>query len=60
MLEISFVPVENLVYLDETGVNLHQSKNYGYSPINEKAYKIVNGNRGQNISCMVVIKKLEF
>jgi len=54
---INFIPVENLVFLDETGVNMHQSRNYGYSPINEKACKIVNANRGQNISCMVAIKK---
>ena len=52
---ISFVPVNSLVFLDETGVNLHHTRNYGYSPINEKAVKTIRANRGQNISCMVSI-----
>lgn len=53
---IEYLPNENLVFLDETGCNLHITRNYGYSPLNTKAYKVVRGNRGQNISCMVAIK----
>jgi len=43
---ISFVPVNSLVFLDETGVNLHHTRNYGYSPINEKAVKAIRDNLG--------------
>jgi hypothetical protein len=46
----------NLVFLDETGVNLHHSRNYGYSPKNAKAVKVFKGNRGRNVSCLVAIK----
>ncbi|KAF7687103.1 hypothetical protein CDIK_3060 [Cucumispora dikerogammari] len=35
---------------------MHYSKNYGYSPKNSKAIKVVKKNRGQNISSLVVIK----
>lgn len=55
---LSFVPDENLVFLDETGVNLHQSRNYGYSPKNCKAVKVVKSNKTTNISCMVPLKKM--
>jgi hypothetical protein len=53
---ITFVANERLVFLDETGYNLHITRNYGYSPKNVKAFKIVKGNRGKNVSCMVAIK----
>lgn len=53
---IEFICDSNFVFLDETGCNLHITRNYGYSPVNTKAYKVVKGNRGQNISCMVAIK----
>ncbi|KAG0434020.1 hypothetical protein DMUE_5331 [Dictyocoela muelleri] len=55
--EIEFMNDDNLVFLDETGINLNQSRNYGYSPKNCKAVKIVKNSRGKNISCMVAIKK---
>jgi len=31
--EVQFIANSNLVFLDETGLNLHQMRNYGYSPI---------------------------
>ncbi|KAF7693640.1 hypothetical protein CDIK_2227 [Cucumispora dikerogammari] len=43
--------------MDQTGANLHYSRNYGYSPKNSKAIKVVKANRKQNISSLVVIKK---
>ena len=55
--DVQFIPNENLVFLDETGLNLHQTRNYGYSPKNVKAYKVVRGSRGKNISCMLAIKQ---
>ena len=44
-----------LVFLGETGINLHRTRNEGYSSKNMKAYKIVKENRGMNFSCMVLI-----
>ncbi|KAF7699512.1 hypothetical protein CDIK_1226 [Cucumispora dikerogammari] len=38
---INQVDDERLVFLDETGVNLHHSRNYGYSPKNSKAIWVV-------------------
>ncbi|KAG0441634.1 hypothetical protein DMUE_0898 [Dictyocoela muelleri] len=55
--EIQFISDDNLVFLDETGINLKQSRNYGYSPKNTKAVKIVKNSRGKNVSCMIAIKK---
>ncbi|KAG0442027.1 hypothetical protein DMUE_0601 [Dictyocoela muelleri] len=52
-----FISYDNLVFLDETGINLNQSRNYNYSPKNTKAVKIVKNSRGKNVSCMVAIKK---
>ena len=57
--EMQFISNDNLVFLDETGLNLHQTRNYGYSPKNAKAYKVVKGGRGKNISCLLAIKKRE-
>ena len=54
---INFVPDNNLIFLDETAVNQHQRRNYGYSHKNRKAFKIVKSNKGTNISCIVAIKK---
>lgn len=47
---------ENLIFLDECGFNRHTSRAYGYSPVNQKAVKFVNGNRGNNISLLCMIK----
>ncbi|KAF7685053.1 hypothetical protein CDIK_4198 [Cucumispora dikerogammari] len=47
--------VERLVFLDETGFNLHTSVNYGYSPVNTKAYSAVRANRGTNQSLMCAV-----
>ncbi|KAG0434514.1 hypothetical protein DMUE_5152 [Dictyocoela muelleri] len=55
--EMQFISDDNLVFLDETGINLNRSRNYGYSPKNTKAVKIVKNSRGKNVSCMVAIKK---
>lgn len=49
------VRLDKLVFLDETGFNLHSSKTYGYSLINTKAVMTVPTNRGQNISVLAAI-----
>ncbi|KAG0431386.1 hypothetical protein DMUE_5568 [Dictyocoela muelleri] len=43
---------EELLFLDESGFNLHLSPKYGYSPKNSKAYTIVSNSKGCNVSFM--------
>jgi arginine repressor len=45
--EVQFISNENFVFLDETGVNLNQCMNYGYSPKKVRAHRIFRGNRGK-------------
>ena len=45
----------NLLYLDETGFNLHTSRKFGYSPKNIPAFTLVPANRGRNISLLAII-----
>jgi len=47
--------LNHLVYLDETGFNLHTSTNYGYSHKNMKAFAMFPANKGVNISLMAAI-----
>jgi transposase len=46
---------ERLIFLDETGINLHTSKFYGYSPMSMDAIKNIRGDRGRNISTLAAI-----
>ena len=55
--DIENFDVSKLVYLDETGFNLHTSSKYGYSEKNTKAYLTVPANKGINISLMCAINK---
>ena len=52
---ISNVLDQNLVFLDETGFNLHTRQKYGYSLKNTKCFVTVPANRGSNISLMTAI-----
>ena len=54
-LSLSAIRQESLIYIDETGFNLHTSWNYGYSPLNTKAYINVPSNRGTNVSLLCAI-----
>jgi len=49
------ITLDRLVFLDETGFNLHSSQNYGYSMKNTKAFISVQANRGINQSLMCAI-----
>ncbi len=49
------IPDDRLVFLDETGFNLHTSMYYGYSFKNSKAFKTVPANRGRNVSVLCAI-----
>jgi len=44
-----------IVFLDESGFNLHAGIHYGYSPINTDAYQIVPASRGRNISLIALL-----
>ncbi|KAF7690778.1 hypothetical protein CDIK_2641 [Cucumispora dikerogammari] len=44
-----------LVFLDETGFNLHTSDNYSHLAVNTKVFQTVQTNRGINISLMCAI-----
>ena len=48
---------DNLICLDEFGVNGHCVCSYGYSPKNSKAVTSLNANRGRNVSALVAISK---
>lgn len=48
---------DDLIFLDETGFNLHSKSNYGYSLKNVKCFVTKKANRGTNVSVMVAISK---
>ena len=54
-IEMESIPLSRMVFLDETGFNLHTAQHYGYSPKNTKAYAMVKANRGINESLMCAI-----
>lgn len=46
-----------ILFLDESGFNLHTSTKYGYSPIDTDAVKLVPANRGKNVSLLMIISE---
>ncbi|KAF7685537.1 hypothetical protein CDIK_3714 [Cucumispora dikerogammari] len=53
--EMNNIPIDKLIYLDESGFNLHTTQNYVYSPKNTKAYVTVPAKKRQNVSLMSTI-----
>jgi transposase len=51
----SLISDNRLVYIDETGFNLHVSSTHGYSPSGQPAVLMVQANRGQNMTAIVAI-----
>ncbi|KAG0425218.1 Transposable element Tc3 transposase, partial [Dictyocoela muelleri] len=47
-----------IIYVDETGFNLHSYQNMGYSPINTKCFITVPNSKGVNISVLCAITTL--
>lgn len=45
----------DLIYLDETGFNLHTTRSYGYSPINSPARITVKSSKGKNVTLLALI-----
>ena len=52
---MSSISDEEIIYVDETGFNLHTSSNYGYSPVNEKPFRMVTAAKGLNASLLCTI-----
>uniref|UniRef100_A0A0K0FSR0 DDE_3 domain-containing protein n=1 Tax=Strongyloides venezuelensis TaxID=75913 RepID=A0A0K0FSR0_STRVS len=46
------IPDHYLLFLDETGFNLHTTTNNGYSSVNINAYRLFPANRQRNVSLM--------
>lgn len=53
--DISRIPIDNLIFLDESGFNNHLTRSYGYSMLNTSAYVNVPANKGVNRSLMCAI-----
>jgi len=53
--ELKLYSNSRLIYLDESGFNLHSRAFYGYSPVNSDAHAIVPANRGRNISLIALL-----
>jgi transposase len=53
--DVSRFPLENLVFLDETGFSNHTTRSYGYSPVNTPAIITLPANRGVNRSCLLMM-----
>lgn len=52
--EISQLPNHNLMFCDESGLNLHSSvRGYGWAPSGQRASTVVESNRGTNLSVIV-------
>ncbi|KAF7686015.1 Histone-lysine N-methyltransferase SETMAR [Cucumispora dikerogammari] len=45
----------NILFLDESGFNLHTSSNYGYAEVNQDSVSYQPNSRGKNISLCAVI-----
>jgi len=53
--KVNKIPDANIIFLDETGINLHNKKSYGYSMKNTKCFLTLPANRGKNNSVMMAI-----
>ena len=53
--EMHSVRNSRILFLDETGFNLHTKNNYGYSPKNVNAVCMVPANRGRNVSVLSLL-----
>ncbi|KAG0438894.1 hypothetical protein DMUE_2809 [Dictyocoela muelleri] len=52
---INNISDNDLIFLDESGFNLHLTPNYGYSQKNTKAYTTVPNSKGTNVSFLCTI-----
>ncbi|KAG0434043.1 hypothetical protein DMUE_5326 [Dictyocoela muelleri] len=52
---IENIPNDKIIYIDESGFNLHLAQNYGYSKKNTKASISVPNSKGQNVSFLCAI-----
>ena len=54
-VRMNALPNNELLYMDETGFNLHSNNNYGYSLVNVDAIRHVPANRVRNISLIAIM-----
>lgn len=53
--ELANISDNNLIFVDETGFNLHLAPRRGYSPINQKCFINVPNSKGTNVSLLCAI-----
>lgn len=56
-LRLRSIAIDKILFLDETGFNLHTSRHYGYSPKGVDCVTTVPANRGRNVSVLAIIGK---
>ena len=54
-IHLAHIPDDVIIYLDETGFNLHTSQHFGYAPVGSHAVQTVPTNRGRNLSVLVAV-----
>jgi hypothetical protein len=57
-LWLDTIDVKNLVFIDETGVNLAMTRNYGRGVGGERVYDDRLGNKGKNVVLMLLMRQL--
>lgn len=50
---------QDLLYLDETGFNLHSTRSYGYSPVNVPARVVKKAGKGKNVTFLCLLSSRE-
>jgi transposase len=54
-LQLVNIRDEDLIYIDETGFNMHTSPDFGYLPVGSSSWMTVPTQRGRNISMITAI-----
>ena len=54
-ISLSSISDEEIIYVDETGFNLDTNSIYGYSPVNQKSFRMVPAGKGLNVSLLCAI-----
>ena len=52
---IADIPDTDLIFLDETGFNLHACPHFGYAPIGTTPWINIPTQRGRNVSCIAAV-----
>jgi len=52
LLKIIDLDLEDLVFIDETGINIHMARNYGYSPVGQRVFDSKPGEFTRNYTVL--------